>query len=162
MSASHDPRLEAMVLRAGLPDRVERTPYYMVDLPDRVAAELAKLHRIFVLRWRRDYADADPQFWDTQNRVKVTPAPYLDEFIRELVKSLKVSRHHPGHIHAVEQTKRVIYGCGGCLDDCPRCNFRYVPEGWTRAWRAAVEDHERWYQGLSIVPPTGSDVKKYG
>lgn len=149
LKGNYDPRLAAYIQRSGLPSRIDRTPYYATDIPAVTAKALMMLQKRFVRQYKRDYSDDDPQFW-TPNLAtgKPVPQPDLEIFIRALADGMAASNHHPAHVHAVRTTKTLIFGCGDCVDDCPKCNFRYVPEGWTRSWKLAVEHHERWYTEL--------------
>lgn len=118
-----------------------------------MAAKLVMyLYREFVSHYGRDYADEDPQFWVDGGEDKAPiKDPDTDGFISSLVKAMIRSNHHPAHCYAVDKTKTIIFGCGNCKDDCPNCNFRYVPEGWTEEWKEACEEFEKW-----------GTTKKYG
>lgn len=135
-----------------------RTPYYVIDVPHGIKGVLMGLHQDFIRTFRRQPADEDPQFWEAHPATgKPVPNSNLDVFISSLVAAMTRSNHHPAHIHAVKTTKRLIFGCGSCLDDCPLCNFRYVPEGWTAEWKAAVEsDSNSWTSNL--YTPSLSDI----
>lgn len=149
-----DPRIAGQRIHGVQRERTERTPYYMTGLPAKAAFQLMRYEIEFRRRFGRTYEDEDPQFW--RPNPDGTIRDIATELIPALVRALRRSNHHPAHIHAVEATQRVIWGCGRCVDDCAKCNFRYVPELWTREWKQACESSEEWRN--SLVQPSFSDL----
>lgn len=146
-----DPRTSILKV-PGQRQRTERTPYYITDLPKALVDYLIERRRGFVEVFGRDYQDEDPQLWQVGPDGKPTDAYETGVFMARIANQMVRTNHHPAHCYAVATTHRIVYGCGGCIDDCPRCNFRYVPEGWSKQWKAAVMDYEKWkpdYEGLA-------------
>lgn len=143
--------------------RKERTPYYFTDLTPALSAYILQSHRDFLEAFGRDYADEDPQFWSADHtglKPRPVEAASTTSFLDRLAQAMKASNHHPAHIHAMLATRKIVFGCGTTqchdLDECPRCNFRSVPEGWTKAWEQATREYEKW-RG-DVVAPTAADM----
>jgi hypothetical protein len=148
--------------------RKERTPYYFTGLPASLSAYILTEHTTFLTTFGRDYADEDPQFFTTDHtglRPRPIEAPTTGYWLDRMATAMRQSNHHPAHIYAMQKTRKVIFGCGDAacfdLDECPRCNFRSVPEGWTKAWEAATREHEKWYTGLDTSLADQGLVKPY-
>jgi hypothetical protein len=139
--------------RINLTKRTRRTPYYMTDLPPKVVAYLTYLRTLFVETFNREYESSDPQFWDDNFRDYPREQPTMEAFLRNTAEAMRLSNHHPAHIYAFEKTHKIIYGCGTCIDECDRCNFRSVPDDWTIEWQKATQEYEKWEPGrLSKAP----------
>jgi hypothetical protein len=116
--------------------RKERTPYYMVELPDEAYRMLDSLRHKFIEDKGRDYEDLDNQF----------PNEGWEEFMKDLEIGLKLTNHHPAHIHAIRKTRKIIHDR----------NFKQVPDAWTQEWKRAIEEYEKW--GPELRPPAVSGV----
>lgn len=139
--------------RINVTRRTRRTPYYMTGLPDKTVRYLIHLRTLFLDTFSRDYESSDPQFWDDTRRDAPHEQPGLDTFLAKTAEAMRRSNHHPAHIHAFTHTRRIIYGCGTCIDECSRCNFRTVPDDWTMEWTKATQEYERWAPGRSLALP---------
>jgi len=159
MTNAIDPRILAKQVRAGMPERTNRTPYYIVDVPYVAGSNVLRYAFKFRHTMGRDYEGQDPQFWGLDFSGKPVEIPNIKEFIQSLTMGMCRANHHPAHIHAVESTHLFIFGCGSCVDDCTYCNFRYVPEEWTQRWKLAVESSELWSGKLQT--PSPAEVAKY-
>ncbi len=142
--------------------RTERTPYYFTGLTPDLEAYVRQEHGAFLRAFGRDYEDEDPQFWtEDATGLKLVPreSPTISLYLDALAVAMKRANHHPAHIHAMVTTRKIIYGSGTTqchdMDDCPKCNFRSVPEGWTKAWEQATQDYEKWRP--DVVAPRAAD-----
>lgn len=135
--------------------RKERTPYYMTGLTVPLQQYILSMAATFETTFGREYEDEDPQFCLTDTKgVGPRPVadPQIERWLNNLAPVMLDTRHHPAHVHAMLATHTIIFGCddtspaGACfdLDHCPNCNFRSVPEGWTRAWEQATREYEKW------------------
>lgn len=139
--------------RINVTRRTRRTPYYMVDLPDKVVRYLIHQRSLFIDTFNRDYESSDPQFWDEGFRDHPREQPHMESFLAKTAGAMQASNHHPAHIYAFQTTRKIIYGCGTCIDECDRCNFRTVPDDWTIEWTKATQEFEKWSPGRKLAIP---------
>ena len=109
--------------------RKERTPFYMVDLPEETYTLLEKERAQCITHLRRDYQGEDEQFYFPSHHPGAKQA-----FIEALCRAMERSNQHPAHIHAVRTTGKIIHDR----------NFRHVPDEWTAAWMEAVQQYAKW------------------
>ena len=137
-------RRSLVVRPPGQRERTERTPYYVVGLPAELVDYLKASRLRFIVQFGRDYQDDDPQLWQIGSDDQPATLDNSRLFLGKIADRMQKTNHHPAHCYAVVKTQNIIYGCGNCVDDCPDCNFRYVPEAWSRAWKDAVYEYEKW------------------